>query len=406
MLLPDDLTSFARAARSVAHSPAQLLSPRNLVHQCRLFREELPQVRPHYAFKSGSSLYVVRAIDPWVSGYDVASPEEIRRVLAEGVDPGRLRYSNPVKAPSAIEEACSLGVTKFAAQSVAELHKIARHAPGAAVYLRLRVGASQGALDFSAKFGAPVDDVLAAAPEARELGLHLTGLTFNAGSQSTDTSAWRGAIAEATAVIRRLRERGIEVAELNIGGGFPVRYAEADPDPRLVLRAVRSELEAVGQELPGLTFLAEPGRFISAPSGALVLTVIGREERAGRTWLYLDAGAFQAFVERFEFRRLLQPVHSVRHVLSGEHEAPTETYALTGPTCDAFDTLTTGVDLPAGLDVGDRLLFTMAGAYTVEYGSHFNGFAPPTVVSLGEPSELPSGAARVPGPRRTAVAAS
>ncbi len=404
-MLPDDVTTFARAADALHETPVQLLSPRNLVSQCLLFQRELPDVGMYYAFKSSSSRHVVDAIDHLVAGYDVASPREIEQVVSWGVDPARLRYSNPVKAPASIEAANALGVTKFAAQSVAELEKIATHAPGSSVYLRLRVGASQGALDFSSKFGAPAEEVLAAAPRARELGLDLIGITFNVGSQSSDPAVWRTGIEQGAAVLGRLRDHGITLHELNIGGGYPVRYSEADPEPALALRAIRSALDDVRADFPGVRVLAEPGRFVSAPSGAIVTTVIGREERAGRTWLYLDTGAFQTFLERFEFERFIHPTYSVGDVLAGT-PAPLQRYALTGPTCDAFDTLTTDVLLPAGLQVGDRLLFTMAGAYTVEYGSHFNGFAPPTVVSLGGVATGSAPApSRMPLPRQAGLPA-
>lgn len=406
MLLPDDVTSFARAAARQPESPVQILSPANLAAQCRRFQRELPDVAMYYAFKSSSSRHVVTAIDGIVAGYDVASPQEIADVVSWGVDPARLRYSNPVKAAASIGAARRLGVTKFAAQSVAELEKIAAHAPGASVYLRLQVGASQGALDFSTKFGAPADEVLAAAPRARELGLDLVGITFNVGSQSDDPAVWATGIGQGAAVLRGLQDRGIVVPELNIGGGYPVQYSPSDPDPAVTLRAIRSSLDQVRAEFPGLAVLAEPGRFVSAPSGAILSTVIGREERAGRTWLYLDTGAFHAFMERFEFDRFIYPTYSLRHLLAGgtTSEQPEQPYALTGPTCDAFDTLATSVCLPEGLDVGDRILFMLAGAYTVEYGSHFNGFAPPAVVTLQRPSAgsvagAAAGAARVPTPR-------
>ena len=357
----------------------------------------------YYAFKSSSSRHVVSAIDDLVAGYDVASPQEIADVVSWGVDPARLRYSNPVKAAASIAAARRAGVTKFAAQSVSELEKIAAHAPGASVYLRLRVGASQGALDFSTKFGAPADEVLAAAPRARELGLDLIGITFNVGSQSDDPAVWATGIGQGAAVLRGLRDRGIAVPELNIGGGYPVQYSPSDPDPGVTLRAIRAALDEVRSEFPGLSVLAEPGRFVSAPGGAILSTVIGREERAGRTWLYLDTGAFHAFMERFEFDRFIYPTYSLRHLLAGDR-APMQPYALTGPTCDAFDTLATSVSLPEGLQVGDRLLFMMAGAYTVEYGSHFNGFSPPAVVSLGTVAPGRT-SGRLPVPRQATSAA-
>ena len=58
-------------------------------------------------------------------------------------------------------------------------------------------------------------------------------------------------------------------------------------------------------------------------------------------------------------------------------------YTVTGPSCDSSDTMFVGVMLPAGLDVGDRLYIATAGAYTLSYASHFNGFAPPAQLFIG-----------------------
>jgi len=111
----------------------------------------------------------------------------------------------------------------------------------------------------------------------------------------------------------------------------------------------------------------------------LVASVIGRENRSGVDWLYLDMGVFQGLIEPLEIPGWKYPIFTEK-----SHRGYKKSFILTGPTCDAYDTLGSGYMLPSDINVGDRIYIGAAGAYTLVYGSEFNGFEIPKTYYIGE----------------------
>jgi ornithine decarboxylase len=121
----------------------------------------------------------------------------------------------------------------------------------------------------------------------------------------------------------------------------------------------------------------------------MVASVLGREVRAGENWLYLDIGAYHGMMETQQtVQQWRFPLWTSRtdHAL-----VPHLPFTVTGPSCDSSDTMFYGVNLPSTIDVGDKLYIGSAGAYTLSYASHFNGFPPPEPVFVGgiAPSVVP-----------------
>jgi ornithine decarboxylase len=343
----------------------------SLREQCRKFAKVFPNIKLFYAVKAFSDVEVIAAVEPLVAGYDAASTAEIELVLRQGVAPERIAFSNPVKSEAAIAHAHKVGVHKFSFQSRGELAKLAKHAPASEVYVRVKMDDSEGSVALSSKFGCVPEEAVELLLAAKALGLKPIGLTFHVGSQATELPAWPNAIYRAQKLVGEARGKGLQIELVNLGGGFPVQYKTGDPRLEQVAATVN---DAIGA-LADVTYMAEPGRFVAADSSVIVSSVIGVEDREGRTWLYIDVSTFHAFMEVFEFHEFLHPVLSLRHV--GQQPGGLKDYVLTGPSCDSYDTMSLHVQLPADMQVGDQLLITMAGAYTVVYGSEFNGFKVP-----------------------------
>jgi ornithine decarboxylase len=339
------------------------------------FRAALPGVDPFYAVKCNSSPELLDVVARASGGFEVASLGELRMLQAAGLDPGTVLYSNPVKPAAHIAAAARAGLWRFGFDSEAELHKIARHAPGSAVYVRLRVDDSAAAFPLSRKFGVEPHTARALLGQARTLGLQPYGITFHVGSQCGSAVAWHRALAASGRLMTRLRADGIVLEMLDIGGGFPVRYGEAVPTIAEIGGVIRHAVEELLPYRPRL-LAAEPGRHLVAESAVLVTTVIGRETRGDEEWLYMDVGAYNGLMEtqqsdgqwRFPLWTSRPDHAKVAHV----------PFTVTGPTCDPSDTMFYGVDLPGTLAEGDRLFIGCAGAYTLSYASSFNGFPPPT----------------------------
>jgi len=340
----------------------------------RRFVAAMPQVRPFYAVKCNSSEPVLRTVAAEGGGFEVASYGELETLQRIGVDPREVLYSNTVKPPSHVAAAAAAGVWRFAVDSEGELDKIARMAPGSAVYVRVRVDDSGSVFPLSRKFGAEAHHARALLQQAAHLGLQPYGLTFHVGSQCVATSAWVQAVAVVGRVMRQLRQDGIEIEMLDIGGGFPARYEDPVPSIEQIGGVVNRALRELLPYQPRL-IAAEPGRHMVAETAVMVASVLGREERAGEEWLYLDVGAYNGLMETQQtVGQWRFPLWSSRL----DHGAVAQTpYTVTGPSCDSADTMFYGAALPVTMAEGDRLFVASAGAYTLSYASHFNGFPPP-----------------------------
>lgn len=330
----------------------------------------LPGVHIHYAMKCNPDRRVLAMLGALGCRFEIASAPELDLLLDLGFAAADQLYSNPVKPRGHIAHAHAAGLNRFAVDSVAELHKIAAAAPGAAVYARLAVADGSSEVQSEGKFG--VDGATAGALllAARELGLQPHGLTFHVGSQMLDPAHWERAIAQSGAVMRDLRRQGLTLAMLDIGGGFPAAYASP---VRPIEDFGRRIIAALAAHLPYPVYVvAEPGRALVAEAGLLVSRVIGTAERAGRKWVHVDVGAFNGMMEALETRNQLRyPVRDSRRA------ALKQLVHLTGPSCDSQDTLLFDVPLSRGIIDDDLVFIGSAGAYTTSYASNFNGFDVP-----------------------------
>jgi len=110
--------------------------------------------------------------------------------------------------------------------------------------------------------------------------------------------------------------------------------------------------------------IAEPGRFIAGPAGTGVASVIGRAQREGRWWYYLDDGLYGSFSGQL-YDHALYPLDAL-HARGGRHPC-----VLAGPTCDSIDVIREDIPLPE-LAIGDLLVGRMMGAYTSATATDFN----------------------------------
>lgn len=355
-------------------TPYMLVNVDVIRKKCLEFKKYLPNIKLYYAMKSFNDIEVLQGIDDLVDGYDVASVTEIKQLLSFDVAPYRMAYNNPVKSLQDIQQAYKLGVRKYTFQSKGELKKLADKAPNSDVFLRMHVADSTSEISFSSKFGANKSDSVDLLIYAKNLGLNPIGITFHVGSQAENKDVWEKAIKRCNDVINELNNRDIKIEIINLGGGIPTQYSLEDPKFNVVADGINRALTTY---LPKIDAIAEPGRYLVADSSVIVASVIGVEERQGMPWIFIDTGTFQSFFEVFEFGYFPYPVYSLRHQLSVSKRADLIECALTGPSCDSYDTMSRSLLLPSDIHEGDKLIIGMAGAYTVVYGSKFNGFPVP-----------------------------
>jgi ornithine decarboxylase len=344
------------------------------------FTAALPGVRAFYAMKCNPSPEILTTLAGCGASFEIASLGELRLLQRLAVDPAEVLYSNPVKPPAHIAEAHAAGLWRFSFDSPNELAKIAEHAPGAAVYIRLRVDDHDSVFPLSRKFGADVDEALDLMLLARTLGLRPYGITFHVGSQCGSPAAWRRAIGAAGRLMAQLSLEGIHLDMLDVGGGFPARYVRDVPSLQAIADMINPALDDLLPYLPDL-LAAEPGRHLVAESAVMAVGVIGRERRGDENWLFVEVGAYNGMMETLQTANGWDyPLWTSR---ADHAEAPQVPFTVTGPSCDSSDTMFQNVLLPGTLDVGDTLYIGSAGAYTLSYASAFNGFAPPTPLFVG-----------------------
>ena len=181
-------------------------------------------------FKCNPDARILGRLHAAGAGFEIASSLELHTLTGLGVRADDVIFSNPVKPWRQIREAARAGVWRFAFDSATELEKLAEHAPGAAVYVRLATGGPGSKVPSEGKFGVGGGQAISLVRHARSLGLEPYGVAYHVGSQMTDPTAWEGATRQSGAVLRELETHGIRLRMLNIGGGLPARYNDELPD--------------------------------------------------------------------------------------------------------------------------------------------------------------------------------
>lgn len=338
------------------------------------FAKTLPDTRVFYAVKANPAPEVLKLLADLGSSFDTASPGEIEMVLAAGATADRISYGNTIKKERDIARAYELGVRLFAVDCEAEVEKISRAAPGSRVFCRILCDGSGAEWPLSRKFGCVPEMAPGVLEHAHRLGLIAHGISFHVGSQQNDVKAWDNALASAAKIFKDLSERGLNLAMVNLGGGFPARYLKnvpkVDAYGKSIFKALRKHF---GNRIPET--IIEPGRGLVGDAGVIEAEVVLISRKSAEDpvrWVYLDIGKFGGLAETID-ESIRYPIRTAK---DGGKVAPC---VIAGPTCDSVDVLyeKAPYPLPISLEIGDKVLIEATGAYTTTYSSvAFNGFAP------------------------------
>ena len=193
------------------------------------FAKALPDTRVFYAVKANPAPEVLALLARLGSCFDTASVPEIEMVLAAGSPPDRISYGNTIKKERDIARAFALGVRLYAVDCKPEVEKVARAAPGSKVFCRILSDCVGAEWPLSRKFGCEPGMAVDVLEHALKLGLEPHGVSFHVGSQQRNQHAWDRALASAAAVFKECGERGMNLAMVNLGGGFPTKYLKNVP---------------------------------------------------------------------------------------------------------------------------------------------------------------------------------
>jgi ornithine decarboxylase len=340
----------------------------------RALRRALPLAQVYYAVKANPATPVLERLVKLGSSFDAASWEEVEVCLAVGAKPAAISFGNTIKKAAAISKAHEAGVSLYAFDCAEELEKLAKHAPGARVYCRILVDNAGADWPLSRKFGTDVATARKLMLRAGEMGLDPFGLSFHVGSQQLETAAYEVAIGRVAMLFTDLREAGLNLRMMDLGGGFPIRYRDEVPEINAFGTAIMQAMTRhFGNDLPEIVI--EPGRFVVGDAGVVsaeVVLVSRRSKADPVRWVYLDIGRFGGLAET--------EGEAIKYKIATPHDgSELGPVSIAGPTCDGADVMYQRANyrLPLALACGDRIELLSTGAYVSTYASQrFNGFAP------------------------------
>ena len=353
-------------------TPLLVIDLEQVRENIRQIRQALPQAALFYAVKCNTDPRVLATVQQMNAGFEIASISEAKMVLQRGAPVERILCFHPVKSPDFLRFLHHRRIDVLAADSIDELDKLAAHAPGSRVVIRVSVPNDGSLVPLSRKFGAEPDQATELFRYAAARGLVPYGITIHVGSQCERLETWSRARTICQQVYRQTSSTGINLSLISLGGGFPVPYT----NDSLSLAAIGEVTNDALAELAisaNCAISVEPGRAVVANAGTLIATVIGLAERTDGSWAYIDAGVYHGLFEAAPVAgRIPYPI-TVRH-----SDRQVRVYNVGGPTCDGFDLPFERLRLPE-LRIGDRIAVRYAGAYSTAMTTEFNGFSAPTI---------------------------
>ena len=330
---------------------------------------------PHlicYAVKANSNIGILNVMAKLGSGFDIVSQGELERVLAAGGDASKVVFSGVAKSRAEIMRALEVGIRCFNVESVAELHHINQIAGEmekiAPISLRVNPDVDAHTHPYIStglkenKFGVSVDEAREVYKLAATLPhVKITGMDCHIGSQLTELQPFLDATDRLIRLMEQLKEDGITLKHLDLGGGLGVTYTdETPPHPSDYATALLNKLK----DYEDLEIILEPGRAIAANAGILLAKVQYLKSNESRNFAITDTGMndmirpalYEAYMNIIEIDRTL--------------EREKATYDVVGPVCETSDFL--GKQRELAIAEGDYIAQRSAGAYGASMSSNYN----------------------------------
>lgn len=385
-------------------TPLWVLDRATLLGRMRAYRQAFAGSEVVYASKALCIRGVLELADDEGLLIDCATGGELATALAAGVDPARVVLHGNNKSIEELYEAVSVGVGRIVVDSFSELRRLEEIAEGLSrtveVHLRVTPGIDAHTHDFvktgqdDSKFGFTLSTGVAhaaAAAAAASSRLRLVGAHCHVGSQVFALEAFTAAAEVMTGFLADIRtSHGIELAELNLGGGLGVVEEPGDDPPTLeryageLAAALAAASDAHGIPTPRL--LVEPGRSIAAPAGLTLYRVGTIKELAGlRTYVSVDGGmSDNPRYALYGAQHLFIPAGQPRRSGPGPRIAAGAPVTIVGKHCESGDLLAEGLALPAEVGEDEFVAAVGTGAYHHAMASNYNRLPRPAVVLVAD----------------------
>jgi ornithine decarboxylase len=283
----------------------------------------------------------------------------------------RTIHTHPIKKDEEIRTALRYGATTFVVDNLYELEKLVPYRARVGVLLRLSFRDFNAAVDLSKKFGCSLREAPRMIARARELGVHMKGVSFHVGSQCENAAKHVESIGACRELLHSMNQHGgTPMNVIDIGGGFPADYDRQGVDIERFCAPIRAELAGLPDHWD---VLAEPGRYLVAAAVTSITSVVGKSIRDSVRWYYLDDGVYGSYSGQI-YDHACYPLQVLR---SGS----TRQSVLAGPTCDSIDVIADRIMLPE-LEPGDLVIGHEMGAYTAATKTRFNSLPDAKFIDL------------------------
>ena len=380
-------------------SPAYVLDETDFRGRARAFADAFADYDVYYAGKAFLCTTVARWVAEEGLSLDVSSDGELSVALRAGFDPARIGYHGNNKTAADLARAVREGVGRIIVDSFQEIERLAavtaELGTTAAVMVRVTAGVEAHTHEYIAtahedqKFGFSITsgDAFEAVRRVQEApGLVLRGLHSHIGSQIFDTSGFEVAARRVLTLHARVSaELGVEMPEMDLGGGFGIAYTTQDDpsDPAQlateITKIVEHECRGFGVEVPRLSI--EPGRAIVGPAMCTVYEVgtvkpVELDAGAVRTYVSVDGGMSD------NIRTALYDADYSCTIASRRTSAPPVLGRIVGKHCEAGDIVVKDEFVPGDLVPGDLMAVPGTGAYCRSMASNYNHALRPPVVAV------------------------
>ncbi|MFD7295512.1 diaminopimelate decarboxylase [Streptomyces sp. NPDC059897] len=377
-------------------TPAYFLDEADFRARCAAWRDAFgPDADVFYAGKAFLSRAVVRWLDEEGLNLDVCSGGELATALSAGMPAERIAFHGNNKTEEEISRAVQVGVGRIVLDSFQEIARVAHIADGLGkrqrVQIRVTVGVEAHTHEFIAtahedqKFGIALADGQAAEAVRRALkldGIELIGIHSHIGSQIFDMAGFEVAARRVVGLLAEIRdEHGVELPEIDLGGGLGIAYT-SDDDPRepheiakALNEIVTRECEAADLRTPRIS--VEPGRAIVGPTAFTLYTVGTVKPLEGlRTYVSVDGGMSD------NIRTALYDAEYTVALVSRSSDAEPMLVRVVGKHCESGDIVVKDAFLPSDVAAGDLIAVPATGAYCRSMASNYNHALRPPVVAV------------------------
>ncbi|MEU3832469.1 diaminopimelate decarboxylase [Streptomyces microflavus] len=377
-------------------TPAYFLDESDFRARCRAWADAFgPDADVFYAGKAFLSRAVVRWLQEEGLNLDVCSGGELTTALDAGMPAERIAFHGNNKTVAEIERAVEAGVGRIVLDSFQEIVRVAHiarsHGVRQRVQIRVTVGVEAHTHEFIAtahedqKFGIALADGQAAEAVRRTLALdslELIGIHSHIGSQIFDMAGFEVSARRVVQLLAEVRdEHGVELPEIDLGGGLGIAYtSEDDPrEPHDIAKAlsdiVTRECESAKLRTPRIS--VEPGRAIVGPTAFTLYEVGTIKPLEGlRTYVSVDGGMSD------NIRTALYDAQYSVALVSRTSEAEPMLVRVVGKHCESGDIVVKDAFLPADLAPGDLIAVPATGAYCRSMASNYNHALRPPVVAV------------------------